>query len=187
MVLDGNLGGHVEPPTSVQDAAGVLVVLIANHPLVEQADAFENLAAPAAELNCIDGAILSPVAEAGTGAKGTARADGDGAADQPLLRRYEGDAPANHVGTSGLQRPHKDLGVARRIDAVRVDAHDDLAPRGANPNVERDGGQTAWVVEKAHSWISSGNLLDDSASAILGNAVDDQHFHLGGVERAGEE
>ena len=174
-------------PPALLDAAGVLVVLVAQEALVEEADALEQRLAPAAEGHGVDVGALLALAKGAGGGEAAAGGEGEHARPAAVGAGRGVGGHADEIGAVALERAHEHLDVVGRIHGVGVGAHDDLAARGGDAAVHRVRRGARRVGDDAQAAILPGEPLEDLARAVVGVAVDGDDLHLAGGEAAGEE
>ena len=166
-------------PAESDHAKVELVVLVADHFLVEHPDAVEQLPPETAERYRVHPAG-SRDADTEIGvphAEGVRECEGDSARGGRVGGGKRDDDSADIVGPRLLQGGYEPGHVVSRVDAVGVHADDHVARRGANRRVQGGRRDAGGVVEQPDARVTCGTALDDLAGPILAAAVGDEHFH----------
>ena len=177
--------GHQQHASAAADEAEVeLVVLIAHQLLVEQPGALERFPPEAAERHRVHPARLGRAhAEIRVADPETMRqADRDGARHR-RVGAGKGFQHTAHVVRPALeQRLHENREIGGQVDDVRIHAHDHLAARRLDADVQPARGDLPRVVEQADHGMVPGVLRDDVACAVAAHAVHHEQLHpVGGI------
>ena len=164
----------------------VFVILIANQFFIKQAELFESAARPAAVSNRVHIAVEVNVVKAGaTDGEGGMIGCGDRALT--IAVRLGPSRTADIVCTRLLERFEALQEIIWSIGGMRIRAHDDFTPRGANGSIESARCHLSGVINHLDPRIFSCQIPQNLSSPVGGHSVRDHHLKASRRRFQGEQ
>ena len=180
-VPGNDVGRLPDAPAGAPEPQVEFVILVADEPLVEEADPQQRGFAPAAVGHRIDPALVAGVVELRAAAShGRMVRRGDRA--PPVAVRTGSGGTTDVLSRGGVQRLDASPHVIRSVGSVGVHAKDDVAARGANRHIEARGHRLRRIVDDADSRLQVLIAFEDGTRAVVARAVGDDDFPFAAAE-----